>query len=31
LIDAVIARRGPGAESTWYPEISIAARRSQPV
>jgi thiamine pyrophosphate-dependent acetolactate synthase large subunit-like protein len=31
LIDAVIARRGPGAESTWHPEISIAARRSQPV
>ena len=29
LIDAVIARRGPGAESTWHPEISIAARRSK--
>ena len=29
LIDAVIARRGAGAESTWHPEISIAARRSK--
>ena len=23
LIDAAVARRGPGAESTWHPEISI--------
>jgi len=31
LIDAVIARRGPGAESTWHPDISIADRRSRKI
>jgi benzoylformate decarboxylase len=31
LIDAVIARRGHGAESTWYPDISIAGRRSRKI
>jgi thiamine pyrophosphate-dependent acetolactate synthase large subunit-like protein len=31
LIDAVIARRGHAAESTWYPEISIAGRRSRKI
>jgi thiamine pyrophosphate-dependent acetolactate synthase large subunit-like protein len=28
LIDASIARRGPGAESTWHPDISIAGDRN---
>jgi thiamine pyrophosphate-dependent acetolactate synthase large subunit-like protein len=28
LIDASIARRGPGAESTWHPDISIARDRN---
>jgi thiamine pyrophosphate-dependent acetolactate synthase large subunit-like protein len=31
LIDAVIARRGKGADSTWHPEISIADRRTRKV
>ena len=31
VIDALLARRGPGADSTWHPEISIAARRSRKV
>jgi len=31
LIDAIIARRGPGADSTWHPELSIAARRSKKI
>ena len=31
LIDAIIARRGHGAETTWYPEISIAGRRSRKI
>ncbi len=28
MIDASIARRGPAAESTWHPDISIARDRS---
>jgi hypothetical protein len=28
MIDASIARRGPAAESTWYPDISIARNRN---
>lgn len=28
FIDASILRRGPAAESTWHPELSIAAKRS---
>ena len=28
LIDASIARRGAGAESTWHPDISIARDRN---
>jgi benzoylformate decarboxylase len=28
MIDASILRRGPGAESTWHPDISIARNRS---
>jgi benzoylformate decarboxylase len=28
MIDASIARRGPAAESTWYPDISIARGRN---
>ena len=31
LIDAVIARKGAGADSTWHPEISIAAGRTRKV
>ena len=31
LIDAEIARKGYGAESTWHPEISIADQRSRKV
>jgi len=31
LIDAVIARRGHDAESTWHPQISIADRRSRKI
>jgi len=28
MIDASILRRGPAAESTWHPDISIARNRS---
>ena len=28
MIDASIARRGPGAESTWHPDTSIAGNRT---
>jgi benzoylformate decarboxylase len=31
LIDAVIGRMGPAAESTWHPDISIAAVRTRKV
>jgi benzoylformate decarboxylase len=31
VIDASIARRGPGAESTWHPDISIARNRNKQV
>lgn len=31
LIDAVIARKGPAADSTWHPNISIAAGRTRKV
>ncbi len=31
MIDASIARRGPGAESTWHPDISIARNRTRQV
>ncbi len=31
LIDAIIAQRGPGAGSTWHPEISIAESRTRKV
>ena len=31
LIDAVVARTGAAADSTWYPKYSVAARRSKPV
>lgn len=31
MIDASIARRGPGAESTWHPDISIARNRTRKV
>lgn len=31
LIDAVIARTGPAADSTWHPDISIAAQRTRKV
>ncbi len=31
LIDAVMARRGLGAESTWHPDISIARIRTKKV
>jgi benzoylformate decarboxylase len=31
IINAIIARRGPGADSTWHPDISIAERRSRKV
>ena len=31
IIEAVIARRGDFADSTWHPEISIAARRTRKV
>ena len=31
IIDAVMARRGPGAESTWHPDISIAAARTRKI
>ena len=31
LIDAVVARTGLGADSTWYPAYSVAARRSRKV
>ena len=31
MIDASIARRGPGADSTWHPELSIAANRTRRV
>jgi benzoylformate decarboxylase len=31
LIDAIVARTGGGAESTWHPDISIAKRRTRKV
>lgn len=31
IIDAVIARRGKAADSTWHPEISIAGHRTKKV
>ena len=31
IIDARVARKGPGAESDWHPDISIAARRDRNV
>ncbi len=31
LIDAVVARTGIGAESTWHPGYSVAAARTRPV
>jgi thiamine pyrophosphate-dependent acetolactate synthase large subunit-like protein len=31
LIDAVVARSGAGADSTWYPKYSVAATRSRQV
>lgn len=31
MIDASIARRGPAAESTWHPDISIARNRTRKV
>jgi thiamine pyrophosphate-dependent acetolactate synthase large subunit-like protein len=31
IIDAVIARRGKAADSTWHPEISIADHRTKKV
>ena len=31
FIDASVARRGPAAESTWHPDISIAAMRTRMV
>lgn len=31
LIDAIVARTGGGAESTWHPDISIAKRRTRNV
>ena len=31
LIDAVIGRKGPAADSTWHPDISIAAGRTRNV
>jgi hypothetical protein len=31
FIDAVMARRGLGAESTWHPDISIARMRAKKV
>ena len=27
IVDVLVARKGPGAESTWHPDISIAQRR----
>ena len=29
LMDVQVARQGPGAESDWFPEISIASRRER--
>jgi len=31
IIDTVLARMGPGAESKWHPDISIAAKRKRKV
>jgi thiamine pyrophosphate-dependent acetolactate synthase large subunit-like protein len=31
VIEAVIARQGKGADSTWHPEISIADRRTRKI
>jgi acetolactate synthase-1/2/3 large subunit len=31
LIDALVARTGVAAESTWYPKYSVAATRTRPV
>ncbi len=31
MIDVSIARRGPGAESTWHPDISIARNRTRKI
>ncbi len=31
LLDVVLARRGVGAESTWYPHYSVAEERIRPV
>ena len=31
IIEAVIARQGKGADSTWHPEISIADRRTRKI
>jgi len=31
FVDVLIARKGPAAESTWHPDISIARRRRRPV
>ena len=31
MLDVVMARTGPAAESTWHPDISIAARRPRKV
>lgn len=31
LIDAIVARTGAGADSTWYPKLSVAAARSREV
>jgi thiamine pyrophosphate-dependent acetolactate synthase large subunit-like protein len=31
IVDALIARKGPGAESTWHPDISIATRRQMKI
>ncbi len=31
LLDVLVARRGLGAESTWYPRHSVAEQRSRPL
>ncbi len=31
LLDVVISRRGPGADSTWYPAYSLADERKRRV
>jgi thiamine pyrophosphate-dependent acetolactate synthase large subunit-like protein len=31
LIDALVERTGVGAESTWYPKLSVAAMRKRAV